>query len=135
MASLSKNIIASRSKLVFEKIDLPEESVEKEGDVITATVRGTTAKEREEFNDSLWPYVEQPDGTLKQIKSNDNAKAKLIVRCLYTEKHELVYSKEEWIMGAEAIGNMAPKSVDRMYDKIQELSGYGKKATKTIAKN
>lgn len=103
--------------------DLPSEDVEVKEWGGTVRVRGLTATERDRFEFSLAASKDKPDQT--------EVRAQVVGRCLVDgDGKRLFTDKELSKLGAK---NAAP--VDRLFDKVRELSGMSDRAVEDAAED
>lgn len=93
--------------------DLPRETVavpEWGGELI---IRGLTGRERDAYEQSLIRG--------RGVVDYDNARAKLLVRCIIDESGERVFTEDD----ADALGRKAGAVLDRLFSVAARLSGLG----------
>lgn len=98
------------------------------GDVI---VRGLTGADRDAYEASLNQMRPKPDGTRELVLVRDNARAKLLVKCLIDENGNRLFKETD----APALGKKSGAVLDRLYDVATDLSGMSDEAQKELEGN
>ncbi|MEU3281768.1 hypothetical protein [Streptomyces antibioticus] len=107
-----------------EPVDIPAWG----GEVL---VRGLTGAERDAYEASIQQIRPKPDGTKEVVLVRDNARAKLLVKCLVDEEGNRLFKDTD----APALGKKNGAILDKLYDVAAELSGMGDAAEKEIEGN
>ncbi|SMF86131.1 phage tail assembly chaperone [Streptomyces sp. Amel2xC10] len=84
-------------------------------------VRGLTGIERDAYEASIQQIRPKPDGSKEVVLVRDNARAKLLVKCLVDEQGNRLFKDTD----APALGKKNGAILDRLYDVAAELSGMG----------
>lgn len=108
---LTKDQILAIEDCKTEPMDIPEWG----GKVM---VRGCNALEHDEYEQSMVITTVVDDATVTKTDFK-NAKARLVVKCVLTEKGERLFSDED----ATALGFKCAGVVSRLFHKIEALSG------------
>jgi hypothetical protein len=98
------------------------------GDVI---VRGLSGIDRDAYEASLNQVRPKPDGSREVVLIRDNARAKLLVKCLVDEAGKRLFKDQD----APALGKKSGLVLDRLYDVAAELSGLSEEAEKEAEGN
>lgn len=119
MALLSRETILQAQDLPMERVPVPEWG----GEVI---VRGLTAAERDQFEQSI---VETRG---KNTKVNlRNIRAKLVVLCCVDEQGNRIFCDED----AEVLGRKSAVALNRVFEVAQRLSGLRPEDVEELAGN
>lgn len=125
---LTAEAILKANDLPYEDINVPEW-----GGIVR--VRGATALEASEYSESMvvrkkTKNKEGDDDT--EIEINPlNSQCKLVVRCVVDEDGNRIFKDED----AASLGKKNTRAVERVFRRVQELSGMTKKARDEIVKN
>lgn len=98
------------------------------GDVL---VRGLTGIERDAYEASIQQIRPKPDGTKEVVFVRDNARARLLVKCLVDDQGERLFKDSD----APALGKKNGAIIDKLYDVAAELSGLSDQAREEIEGN
>ena len=121
--ALNKNEILQANDLQHEALEIPEWG----GEIL---VRGFTAAERDEYEQSL--IDARRVGNETQIKMvSENAKARAAVKCIVNDEGERIFTDAD----ADVLGQKSAKALNRIMEKIQNLSGMSEKDMKELAGN
>lgn len=123
MALTSSQILEADDAKV-EAVDVPEWG----GKVL---VRGLTGIERDAYEAGIQQIRPKPDGSREIHFNRDNARAKLLVKCIVDEEGNRLFKDTD----APALGKKNGAVIDRLYDVAAELSGMGDTAEKEIEGN
>lgn len=121
---LTKEEIFSMDDLPVEDMIIPEWKKKK------IKVRGATAAERDDYEQSLINTRVEEDKTVTQANFA-NAKARFVVKCVLKEDGTRMFSDGE----ANKLGDRVSGVINRIFNKIQDLSGMSKTSAKDIEKN
>ena len=124
MALLTRDQILNFNDLKTELVPTPEW----DGSVM---VRGLTAQERDQFEQSLYTTRKVGNGFETIPNKKDNVRAKLVSMVCIDEKGELLFD-------AACIDILCKKSaapIDRIFTVAQKLSGFSKTDIEEIEKN
>lgn len=130
MQYLDRNQILQAVDIRFDEVACPEWG----GNV---RVRGVTAQEMNDYRESLVGTRVEPAADASKadrivtFADYRNAKARLVVKGVVDAEGKRVFSDED----AADLGKKNPAVVDRLYVRIQELSGGGVKADEVALKN
>jgi hypothetical protein len=124
MDLLNKDQIFAADDLEQEVVEVPEWN----GTVI---VRGATAAEYEDYQQSLYVTNYDVKGKPTLTKNLANSKARLVIRCIVNDKGERIFTDGE----AGKLGAKSAAVVNRLYDKVMDLSGMSTKAQEEIEGN
>ncbi|MFI6249051.1 hypothetical protein [Streptomyces sp. NPDC051016] len=94
-------------------------------------VRGLTGIERDAYEASIQQVRPKPDGGREVVFVRDNARAKLLVKCLVDENGHRLFKDTD----APALGKKSGAILDKLYDVAAELSGMGEAVEKEIEGN
>ncbi len=122
MALLTKEQILA-TDLKEEVVPVPEWGGE-------VRVRACMACERDEYESSLVTTKVVDDKTETQ-ENFKNAKARLVVKCVLDADGKRMFTDAD----ADALGGKLAGVIDRLFQKIQDLSGMSRKAQKVAEKN
>jgi hypothetical protein len=124
MPLLSKDQILEADDLKTEVVKVPEWGGE-------VRVRGAMAFEMDAYEQSL--FATKGVGTDKPevIANADNSKARLVVKCVVDLEGERLFKDEE----AAKLGKKSSSAINRLFQKIQHLSGRTKAARDELEKN
>lgn len=126
---LSRDQILQADDLKTEEIDVPEWGTT-DNPKGTLRIRGVTSAERDEYEHSL--FITKTEGeNLKSVPNMGNVKARLVVKCIVDEQGRRVLADSD----AAAIGLKSAAAVNRIFQRVQHLSGMTKKAAAEIVKN
>lgn len=114
MTYLSKDDILKADDLPTEDVDVPEWGG-------TVRVRGLTGTERDRFEFALAAAREKPD----QVE----VRAHLVARCIVDEDGGRLFTDKE----VGKLGGKSGAALDRVFDKVRELSGMGDGALEEAA--
>lgn len=117
---LSREAILGAEDMKYDIVDCPEWG----GKV---RVRGLLATERDAYEASVVLNA----GTETQRYQLIGARARMVAKCCVDAKGARLFTDED----VDALGNKNAKPIDRLFDKIQELSGMTKKAVADAQKN
>ncbi|WP_329214791.1 phage tail assembly chaperone [Streptomyces sp. NBC_01485] len=123
MALTSTQILEAEDTQI-KPVDVPEWG----GEVL---VRGLTGIERDAYEAGIQQIRPKPDGSREVVFVRDNARAKLLVKCLIDEQGNRLFKDTD----APALGKKAGAVIDRLYDVAAELSGMGDAVEKEIEGN
>ncbi|MEH0442441.1 MULTISPECIES: hypothetical protein [unclassified Streptomyces] len=123
MALTSSQILEADDTQV-KPVDVPEWG----GEVL---VRGLTGIERDAYEAGIQQIRPKPDGSREVVFNRDNARAKLLVKCLVDDSGTRLFKDTD----APALGKKAGAVIDRLYDVAAELSGMGDAVEKEIEGN
>lgn len=122
--SLSSSQILEADDTQTKPVDVPEWG----GEVL---VRGLTGMERDAYEAGIQQIRPKPDGSREVVFVRDNARAKLLVKCLVDESGNRLFKDTD----APALGRKNGAVIDRLYDVAAELSGMGDATEKEIEGN
>lgn len=92
-------------------------------------VRGATARERDEYEQSL-VYTKVKDDKTEVVENSDNARARFVVKCVVDESGNRLFTDDQ----ADALGKKSAAMVNLLFQKIQSMSAMGKKAMDELEK-
>jgi hypothetical protein len=115
---------------ILQVVDLEQESMEIPEWGGTIYVRGATAAERDDYEQSL-VGSRVVDDQLKAYTNYHNAKARLVVKCVVDIDGKRVFDDKD----ADALGSKSAKVIRRIFDRIQSLSGLGAGVVDEMGKN
>jgi hypothetical protein len=124
MALLSKDQILGAPDLKTEDVSVPEWGGE-------VRVRAAMAIEMDDYEESLTTIKETPDGKRKIEGNFINAKARLVVKCLVDADGKRMFSDDF----AAQLGTKNAAVINRLFQKIQFLSGRTAKVVEGMEKN
>ncbi|MFJ2004820.1 hypothetical protein [Streptomyces chartreusis] len=110
--ALSASAILEAEDVQIKSVDVPEWG----GEVL---VRGLTGIERDAYEAGIQQIRPKPDGTKEVVFVRDNARAKLLVKCLIDDNGTRLFKDTD----APALGKKNGAVIDRLYDVAAELSG------------
>ena len=87
--------------------------------VPTVFVRGLTAAERDDYEQSLTERT--PDGSVRAKAKQSNLRASFVVRVLVDADGERIFTDRD----VDALGKKNAAVIDRLWDEARELSGMG----------
>ncbi|MCQ9178756.1 phage tail assembly chaperone [Streptomyces sp. IBSBF 2953] len=122
--ALSADSILEADDTLIKPVDVPEWG----GEVL---VRGLTGMERDAYEAGIQQIRPKPDGSREIHFNRDNARAKLLVKCLVDEQGNRLFKDAD----APALGRKNGAVIDRLYDVAAELSGMGDANEKEIEGN
>lgn len=122
--ALTASQILEAEDVKIEPVDIPAWG----GEVL---VRGLTGIERDAYEASIQQIRPKPDGTKEVVLVRDNARAKLLVKCLVDEQGNRLFKDTD----APALGKKNGAILDRLYDVAAELSGMGDANEKELEGN
>lgn len=122
--TLSADAILGAEDVQTRNVPVPEWGGE-------VTVRGLTGIERDAYEAGIQQIRPKPDGTREVVFVRDNARAKLLVKCLVDEQGNRIFKDND----APALGKKNGAVIDRLYDVAAELSGLSEQAQKDIEGN
>lgn len=118
----AEEILAAQD-LKYDAISVPEWG----GDV---RVRGATAEEYDEYDESC--YTRRSENGKMVVQENfANARARLVVKCVVDEDGDPIFKPEH----ATALGKKNDAVIQRLYKRIQQLSGRTKEAQEKLEGN
>lgn len=117
--ALTKKDILTVDDLQVEEVNVPEWG----GSVL---VRGLTARERDQFEDTV---VENP-GKNASI-NGDNIRSKLCVLCIVDEDGDRLFDDKD----VAALGNKSAAALQRVFEVAQRLARFTNKDVEELAKN
>lgn len=119
MALLSRDAILQAQDLPTERVEVPEWG----GEVI---VRGLTAAERDQFEQSI------VEARGKDTRVNlRNIRAKLVALCVVDEEGKRLFKDED----AELLGRKSAVALNRIFEVAQRLSGLRPEDVEELAGN
>jgi len=116
---LSRDAILGADDIVTEPVEVPEWA----GKVL---VRGLTGADRDAFEASIRRFR---GGQVEVVQ--ENARAKLVVRCLVDENGERLFADRD----ASLLGKKSAAVLDRLYDVAARLSGLSEEAREELEGN
>ncbi|MFJ6729987.1 phage tail assembly chaperone [Streptomyces sp. NPDC091281] len=122
--ALSADAILGAEDTQIKTVDVPEWGGE-------VAVRGLTGMERDAYEASIQQIRPKPDGTREVVFVRDNARAKLLVKCLVDPDGRRLFKDTD----APALGKKNGAVIDRLYDVATELSGMSDAAQDDIEGN
>lgn len=122
--ALSASSILEAEDTQIRPVDVPEWG----GEVL---VRGLSGIERDAYEAGIQQIRPKPDGTREIHFNRDNARAKLLVKCLVDDEGNRLFKDTD----APALGRKNGAVIDRLYDVAAELSGMGDATEKEIEGN
>jgi hypothetical protein len=120
---LTKQQIIESNDLVTKTIPVPQW-----GGVVI--VREAMSRDREEYDRSLVD-TQMVNDKPTVVTNYDNAKARLVVKCLVDEQGNRLFSDAE----AEVLGRKNANVIERLFNEITTLSKMGWQAIKDAEKN
>lgn len=111
---LSKDDIFKADDLPVEDVDVPEW-----GGVVR--VRGLTGKERDRFEFKMAAARKDP--------ASAQVRAEIVGRCIVDEDGDRVFSDRD----IDRLGDKSGEALDRVFEKVRELSGMGDDAVEEAA--
>lgn len=121
---MSRDDILGVSDISYEIIPIPEWGNRR------VRIRSTTAYERDEYDQSLYRTTVADDKTTTKADL-DNIKSRLVVKCVVNQKGDRVFKDAD----ASALGRKCAGPINRLFQRIQKLSGMGKESLKEIEGN
>jgi hypothetical protein len=117
---LSRADILGKEDMTYDYVECPEWGG-------TVRVRGLLATERDAYESSIVIGA----GTEAQRLNLIGARSRMVAKCCVDENGNRLFTDED----VDALGNKNSAPIDRLFDKIQELSGMTKKAVELQRKN
>lgn len=124
MPLLTKEQILQADDIKTETVPVPEWGGE-------VRVRGAMAFEMDAYERSLYMTKTDEKDKVAVVENMDNAKARLVVKCVVGEDGERLFKDED----ASALGKKSTSAVNRIFQRIQHLSGRTKEARAALEKN
>lgn len=83
------------------------------------TMRGLTAKERDDYEQGLIEFG--PNGQTRVKTHQENPRATLVVRCLVDDEGERLFADDE----VDVVGRLDSSVISQLWDVARRLSGMG----------
>jgi hypothetical protein len=112
--ALTSTQILEADDTKIEPVDVPEWG----GEVL---VRGLSGLDRDAYEASIQQIRPKPDGSKEIVFVRDNARARLLVKCLVDDQGNRLFKDSD----APALGKKNGAIIDKLYDVAAELSGMG----------
>ena len=118
-------------EMILAAPDLSYETVRVAEWGLTLIIREMTAAQRDDYERELLTEQRNEDGEMELHADLHNAKAKLLVKCLWDDAGNRVFTDAD----AEALGGKSANIVSMLYGVAARLSGLGPKDEEELAKN